>query len=741
MAVEVFANTPSTTVTSGGTDAPASGTQETWTVASSAEFAAASITASPPTQFHVGDPQFPTEIIAVTNISGETWTVTRGAESSTPVQHAAGFTVWQVSSAGALEAFGVPLAGSRLLPEIAVPPPSGDTSGVTDTAAIQPLENAAADAGATLVYCPGTYWVTGLTKQANTIWQAAGWFATTIKLANGSNTDVIQGANFTTLTLGGSTTGGIGGWGIRDLTIDGNKANQAGTSYGLRFYGYEFDVTRVSIRNCLTDGMYSEWGGFGGSSLPDGTMEANYTALKIHDNGVNGWHNRGPHDSRTYDVTIFNNSTTGYGYWGETNNPVTVAAGSNGVNVSTFTGAGVLNVSTTLGYNTASISSTQGALSVATSGTTAVITYTGVTATTFTGCTTVSGSGTLSTGGTVTPTGGYGASGCLLEGVHVWDSPLWDFVLDTQTHLIDCVGEVAQTGGGMVLARAGDSQINGGIYVVYSQFTPAGCGIQIGDTVNACTGLRVDTQVQGLAGTTSASAAINIVNDNGGCSIDAMVYQPSGTAVFGTPSVSSRYRVAVAGASSALNAANGLYQDIGGVRRFLPPSAGSAWRLTPGGGATDAVNYNSTANRWDFNNGILLQGWSGAYSGSTWQLDSAKGHLAFPSGSAPSGAIVTSAIGTSGNGAATAVTGNDARGKVTVTTATTGLGAFPATAANYTFASAYNATPRMCLTAADGPSAAVLPYAQAFSASQFLIGFNSTPGTATTYTYSYIIEG
>ena len=102
MAAELFANTPSTTVSSGGTDAPASGTPETWTVTSSAEFPAAATGVS---QFHVGDPAATSEMIAVTNVSGSTWTVTRGAESTTPVAHSAGFTVQQVVTAGALGSF------------------------------------------------------------------------------------------------------------------------------------------------------------------------------------------------------------------------------------------------------------------------------------------------------------------------------------------------------------------------------------------------------------------------------------------------------------------------------------------------------------------------------------------------------------------------------------------------------------------------------------------------------------
>lgn len=105
MALEIFANNPATSVTSGGTTAPAQGTVETWTVASSATFPAASASASPATQFHVADPMEPGEIIAVTNVNGSTWTVTRGAEGTTPVAHAAYFAIEQVVTAGALSGF------------------------------------------------------------------------------------------------------------------------------------------------------------------------------------------------------------------------------------------------------------------------------------------------------------------------------------------------------------------------------------------------------------------------------------------------------------------------------------------------------------------------------------------------------------------------------------------------------------------------------------------------------------
>lgn len=104
MPAEVYTDQATTTVASGGTTAPAGGTQETWTVASSSSFPAASSTATPPTQFHVADTADGKtgEIIAVTNVSGTTWTVTRGAESTTPVAHSAGFTIVNLITSGGL---------------------------------------------------------------------------------------------------------------------------------------------------------------------------------------------------------------------------------------------------------------------------------------------------------------------------------------------------------------------------------------------------------------------------------------------------------------------------------------------------------------------------------------------------------------------------------------------------------------------------------------------------------------
>ena len=99
-ATTVYANDGSAKVTSGGTTAPSSGTTETWTLSGSTLPAVSSGV----TQCFVADPAAESEKILITNITGTTASVTRGAESTTPVAHAAGFTIQNVVTAATLTA-------------------------------------------------------------------------------------------------------------------------------------------------------------------------------------------------------------------------------------------------------------------------------------------------------------------------------------------------------------------------------------------------------------------------------------------------------------------------------------------------------------------------------------------------------------------------------------------------------------------------------------------------------------
>lgn len=102
--------------------------------------------------------------------------------------------------------------GSATLPGITPVPPSGDTSGVTDTAAIHAARDLAA-AGTIIQLQPGgTYTVTGLVMNKRQSWHAHG---ATIKLANASNQHMVN------ITAVGCRVRG-GEW-------DGNRANQTST--------------------------------------------------------------------------------------------------------------------------------------------------------------------------------------------------------------------------------------------------------------------------------------------------------------------------------------------------------------------------------------------------------------------------------------------------------------------------------------------------------------------------------
>ena len=92
-------------VTVGGSTTPVSGTSETWTVTGLSVFPAVSSAATPPTYCRCCDPALPAEILWITNISGTTVTITRGAEGTTTLNHGTGFQLELLITAGQLGNF------------------------------------------------------------------------------------------------------------------------------------------------------------------------------------------------------------------------------------------------------------------------------------------------------------------------------------------------------------------------------------------------------------------------------------------------------------------------------------------------------------------------------------------------------------------------------------------------------------------------------------------------------------
>lgn len=254
MSADLFTNQGLTTVSSGGTTAPAAGTTETWTVASSSSFPAASNSANPTTQFFVVDPALQSEIIKVTNVSGTTWSVTRGAESTTPVAHASGFTVKNVVVATFLNNLDSSKSlGFNVKTQFGA---VGDGS-TDDTSAFQAALNAAGAVGAsgassTVIVPPGIYRVGPLVVKHRTTFRGAGPGATTLKaissIANGSY--LIK--NDTTNTTAARMVT------VADMRLQGNVSGQgANVVHGLCFdgsnTGLEYNDMRAQARNMVIE--------------------------------------------------------------------------------------------------------------------------------------------------------------------------------------------------------------------------------------------------------------------------------------------------------------------------------------------------------------------------------------------------------------------------------------------------------------------------------------------------------
>lgn len=181
--------------------------------------------------------------------------------------------------------------------------------GVTDdTVAINLAISYAVSIGAAGIFFPaGTYIHTGIIIYNFLHYKGAGYSITILQLKNGANADCIQGLNAPSL-IGTNNVGGVANFMISDMTIDGNKANQSSTSYGIRVYGYGYTLMNVRVRNTFSDALRSDWnGGATVSATNTDSMEASIINCKFHDTGTGamGVNFTGPHDSQFVNVISY----------------------------------------------------------------------------------------------------------------------------------------------------------------------------------------------------------------------------------------------------------------------------------------------------------------------------------------------------------------------------------------------------------------------------------------------------
>lgn len=238
MATELFADYYKWTVTSGGNTAPSPGTTETWTVSSATGAPAASTGVSQFRIVDIADSASPPEVILVTNVSGTTWSVTRGAEGGSTWAHGTNFIVVPVVTATALGTF-----GASNLSVISRQVVSNSTTNVITFSSI-----------------PSTYENLRLE-----VWGAYNAAVNAATITMGFNGDTTSGHyQYQTLTSNSTTT--TSAWTGSDTSIafvSFPGTNVIGTtSASCRINGYARTAT---YKNCIIDG--SGWTNTGAQSV------------------------------------------------------------------------------------------------------------------------------------------------------------------------------------------------------------------------------------------------------------------------------------------------------------------------------------------------------------------------------------------------------------------------------------------------------------------------------------------
>ena len=246
--------------------------------------------------------------------------------------------------------------------------PTGDETGATDAANIMAAYDALGATGGVIWLAPGVFYVeAGQVVIPTAQVKIKGVLRWATKIIGVGSGDVIRMYN------GAGSSSGLWGGGVEDVVLDGSDATGAMNLLHIGD-GEQYELN-VAVQN-ITEA--SSWG-----VLLDNTI---WWTEKLHG-------------------TIFARNCTNHVGFNVSTPATTVAAGSNGGEISTIASwsnpsAGVLDVaSIPAGWPTA------GTVHVAASGsTTAVVTYTGVSGNSLTGCAYISGSatGTVSTGGAVT---------------------------------------------------------------------------------------------------------------------------------------------------------------------------------------------------------------------------------------------------------------------------------------------------------------------------------------------------
>ncbi len=204
-----------------------------------------------------------------------------------------------------------------------------------DTTAIQAAIDEATTRGSgngTVVFFPaGTYMASQLVVKRNALLSCSSFRSVILKQISGSNKDFIISENFSSLTGSNKfapTDPEVPTWfGLKDLIIDGNKANQNNGNC-VSFYGSQFLLLgTLWVRDAKENCIYTE-----GPEQALGTLEGfdSFEGMYADDvicegNGVYGWEFVGPHNSqiKSYRCILDDDVTSSYGWYSRNSSTAT----------------------------------------------------------------------------------------------------------------------------------------------------------------------------------------------------------------------------------------------------------------------------------------------------------------------------------------------------------------------------------------------------------------------------------
>lgn len=456
-----------------------------------------------------------------------------------------------------------------------------------------------------------------IVAKSNVVIEGLGPEMTVLTIANGANVDVVKGENFDTLTRTESN-GGIARWGLRNLTIDGNKANQtaelstpaapalssATTGGSLAAATHSYRIVRVNSLGTTLPSSVTTIATTGSTS----TVTVTFPATVAGQTGWKVYANRGSGvEKLVTEVGLVasyadNGSVTPAGRLPDANGTAAAGIRSYGydfswdnVVVRNCKGWGVysewaagnfeiLGDGSESHVSNFSVHNNEGG-GIAWRGPHDSVWTSGVVF--------KNGTSTAMRRGVDVHSG---ASGLRAYGVHVWgaDCHDWAWYLHhtgtgdaTTIALTDCIGEGGETGN-LIIGDNDCSVIGGSYFDLGSSAAPM--GITVGDGV-AVGG----TVLLGAKILNCTSGAITYAND-AGSTVVLDVYQTGGTVEAGSPHITSRIDIRGNGSRSKFPG------SVEATAGFSMP-AGQA--LTSG--TTDPVTlYRNAANQWRTDDSLVV---------------------------------------------------------------------------------------------------------------------------------------